>query len=85
MAILIDAEKCVNISKISLVAEPKLKISQNGWFLVFSISALPSEGPFQMSTHFKYLWPPDEIFLERQYCYKMIEQNIPGGLFSSDN
>ncbi len=48
----IDAKSVPTFKKWLLMADLKLKMSQNGHFFMFSISALPSEGAFQMSVHF---------------------------------
>ena len=48
----IDAKSVSTFKKCPLVAELKLKMSQNGQFWMFSISALPPEGAFQISVHF---------------------------------
>ncbi len=46
-------KKCINIfEKHPLVAELKLKISHIALFFMFSISALPPDGAFQMFIHF---------------------------------
>ncbi len=37
-----------------LVAELKVKMTQNQQFFMFSISALPQEGSFQMSIHIEH-------------------------------
>ena len=42
----------IDDAKTTLVAELKLKMSQIEQFFMFSISALPPEGAFQMFTHF---------------------------------
>ena len=47
----IDAKSVPTFEKCYLVAELKLTMLQNGRFFMFSISALPPEGAFQMSTH----------------------------------
>ena len=46
------AKSVSTFEKCPLAAELKLKMSQNGRFFMFSISALPPEGAFQMSTLF---------------------------------
>ncbi len=79
----IDAKTVLTFENYPLVAELKLKMSQNGLFFMFSISALPPEGAFQMLTHFWHLWPLGQktyvqIF-ERQSGYKIIKQNVPEG------
>ena len=48
----IDAKHVSTFKKCPLVAELKLQMSQNGQFFMFSISALPPVGAFQMSVHF---------------------------------
>ena len=48
-------KKVLTFEKRSLVSELKLKVSQNGLFFMFSISALPPESTFQMSIHFQHL------------------------------
>ncbi len=50
--VVIDAKSVSTFEKCHLVAELKLKMSQNGQLFMFSISALPPEGAFQTSTHF---------------------------------
>ncbi len=48
----IDAKSVLTFEIRPLGAELKLKVSHNGQFFMFSISARPPEGGFQMSTHF---------------------------------
>ena len=58
----------------------KLKMSQNGQFFMFLISALPPEGAFQMSTHFYCLWPlrkkKDVQIFERRSGYVIIKVDL---------
>ncbi len=79
----VDAKRVSTFEKCPLVAELKLKMSQNGRFFMFSISALPPKDAFQMSTHYYHLWTLGQkryvpIF-ERRSGYKIIRQNVAGG------
>ncbi len=51
----IDAKSVTTFEKHPLVAELKLKTVKIAHFVTFSISALPSDDIFQMSTHFLHL------------------------------
>ncbi len=50
---------------------------------MFSISALPPEGTFQMLIHFQHLWQLGQTsyvqIFERQPSIEMITQNVTGG------
>ncbi len=48
----IDAKSASTFENCPLMAELKFKKSQNERFFIFSISARPPEGCFQMSIHF---------------------------------
>ena len=52
-----DAKNVQTFEKRPLAAELKLKTSQLEQFFMFSISALPPKGVFQMLRHFLHLWP----------------------------
>ncbi len=76
----LDAKSVLTFEICPLVAELNLKVSHNGQFFMFSISALPTEGRFQMSTHFWHLWPLGQkriiqIF-ERWPGYKIMKQGV---------
>ncbi len=63
--------------------KPNLKCHRMSGFFIFSISALPPEGGFQMSIHLLHLRPlGQKIYvqiLERGPSYKIISQNVTGG------
>ncbi len=79
----IDAKSLLTFKNHPLVAEMKLKMSGNGQFFMFLISALPPEGAFQMSTAFYHQWPltqkNDIQVLEIQSGNKIIQQKVPRG------
>ncbi len=79
----IDAKSVLTFEKCSLVAELKLKMSQIALFLMFSMSALPPEGAFQMLAQFHHIWPLGQktviqIF-DRWSGYKIMKQNVTEG------
>ncbi len=61
-----------------MVAELKLGMSKSVGFSTFSISALPSEVPFQI--HGYNLWPLSQNMYIQIFekCCTVIRQNVPG-------
>ncbi len=53
----IDAKSVLTFKNRPLVVELRLKMSRNGQFVMFLISALSPKGAFQISTHFYHQWP----------------------------
>ena len=52
----IDAKSVLTFEKCPLVAEVKLKVSENEQFFMYSISALPPDGAFQISVHLAFIY-----------------------------
>ncbi len=71
----IDGKRALTIEKHPLVAELKWRHKKKHSICDFSISALPPEDNFQMSTHFQHLWP----LAQKSYVQVFFKD---GGLFT---